>query len=54
MSVDHCPSSGQLVIDGNDSSITLDFNADGSVDVSGSVTDHYISCDDLDTGICII
>ncbi len=49
---DSCPSSGQIVIGGNTSSLTINFNADGSVDVSGSVTKHYESCDDLDSGAC--
>jgi len=47
-----CPTSGQIVIGGNASSITIDFNADGSVNVSGVVTDHYVSCEDIDAGIC--
>jgi len=51
---DNCPSSGQIVIGGNASSLTINFNADGSVDVSGSVSDHYDSCEDLDTGVCSI
>jgi hypothetical protein len=49
---DDCPSAGQIVIGGNASSLTIDFNVDGSVDVSGSVSDHYNSCNDLDTGVC--
>jgi len=49
---DDCPSAGQIVISGNASSLTVTFNADGSVDVSGAVTDHYDSCNDLDTGAC--
>ncbi len=42
--IDPCPTAGQIVINGNASSITIDFNPDGSVDVSGSVTDYYSSC----------
>jgi hypothetical protein len=49
---DDCPSAGQIVISGNASSLTVTFNADGSVDVSGAVTNHYDSCNDLDTGAC--
>ena len=50
--IDPCPTAGQIIIDGNDSSITIDFNSDGSVDVSGSVTDSYTSCEDVPTGSC--
>lgn len=42
--VDPCPTAGKIVINGNASGITVDFNADGSVNVSGSVTDYYSSC----------
>ena len=49
---DPCPTAGQIIIDGNDSSITIAFNSDGSVDVSGSVTDSYTSCEDVPTGSC--
>lgn len=51
---ENCPSSGQVVVEGGSSSITIDFNADGSLDVSGSVSEHYDSCDALDSGICAI
>lgn len=50
--IDPCPTAGQIVIGGNASSITIDFNSDGSVDVSGSVTDSYASCADLPAGSC--
>ena len=49
---DDCPSAGQIVISGNASGLTVTFNANGSVDVSGTVTNHYDSCNDLDTGAC--
>lgn len=49
---DLCPSIGQLIITGNASSLTVDFNSDGSVDVSGSASDHYNSCEDIDTEVC--
>jgi len=47
-----CPTAGKVVIGGNASSITVDFNADGSVDVSGSVNDHYSSCSSLPGDTC--
>ena len=50
--IDPCPTAGQIIIGGNDSSITIDFNSNGSVDVSGSVTDSYASCDDIPVGSC--
>ena len=45
-----CPTVGGVkVLGGNDTSLTMNFNADGSVDVSinGGSTEHYDSCDDL-------
>ena len=50
--IDPCPTSGQIIIGGNASSITIDFNSDGSIDVSGSVTDSYASCRDIPVGTC--
>lgn len=50
--IDPCPTAGQIIIGGNASSITIDFNSDGSVDVSGSVTDSYASCGDIPAGSC--
>lgn len=50
--IDPCPTAGQIVIGGNASSITIDFNSDGSVDISGSVTDSYASCGDIPVGSC--
>ena len=50
--IDPCPTTGQIIIGGNASSITIDFNSDGRVDVSGSVTDSYASCGDIPTGTC--
>jgi len=52
--LDSCPSAGQVVIEGSSSSLTVDFNADGSVDVSGSASDHYDNCTQLDTIVCAI
>lgn len=49
-----CPTAGQIVIGGNASSITVDFNTDGSVNVSGSVTDYYYSCSSLPGDTCSI
>lgn len=51
---DTCPSAGQVMIDGGSSSLTVDFNADGSVDVSGSVSEHYDNCTALDTDVCTL
>ena len=45
-----CPIAGEIkVLGGNDSSLTMNFNADKSVDVSinGGSKEHYNSCDDL-------
>jgi len=43
-----CPTAGQIVISGNASSITIDFNPYGmggvNVTVSGSATEYYDSC----------
>ena len=50
--IDPCPTAGQIVIGGNASSITIDFNTDGSVNVSGSVTDYYSSCLSLPGDTC--
>jgi hypothetical protein len=50
--IDPCPTTGQIVIGGNASSITIDFNSDGSVNVSGSVTDYYPSCESLPVDSC--
>jgi hypothetical protein len=50
----YCPTAGQVVINGNASSITVDFNADGSVDLSGSVNDHYNSCSSIPGDTCSI
>lgn len=50
--IDPCPTAGQIVIGGNASSITIDFNSDGSVNVSGSVTDYYSSCLSLPGDTC--
>ena len=50
--IDPCPTAGQIVIGGNASSITIDFNLDGSVDVSGSVTENYASCLDVPGDSC--
>jgi hypothetical protein len=47
-----CPTAGQIVISGNASELTVDFNTDGSIDVSGSATEHYDSCYSLPTGAC--
>ncbi len=52
--VDPCPTAGKIVINGNASGITVDFNADGSVNVSGSVTDYYGSCLSLPGDTCSI
>jgi len=52
--VDPCPTAGKIVINGNASSITVDFNFDGSVNVSGSVTDYYGSCLSLPGDTCSI
>ena len=52
--VDPCPTAGQIVIGGNASSITVDFNSDGSVNVSGSVTDYYDSCLAVPEGTCVL
>ena len=49
-----CPTAGKIVVNGNASGITVDFNADGSVNVSGSVTDYYSSCLSLPDGTCSI
>lgn len=51
---DSCPSAGQIIIEGGSSSLTVDFNADGSVDISGSVSTHYDNCTALDTDVCTL
>lgn len=51
---DDCPSAGQVVIGGGSSSLTVDFNPDSSVDVSGSVSAHYDNCSALDTNVCTL
>lgn len=52
--VDPCPTAGKIVINGNASGITVDFNSDGSVNVSGSVNDYYSSCLSLPGDTCSI
>ena len=49
---DPCPNAGQIVISGNSSSLTVDFNSDGSVDLSGAVTEHYSSCTNVPDSTC--
>lgn len=51
---DSCPSAGQIVIEGGSSSLTVNFNADGSIDVSGSVSAHYDNCTALDADVCTL
>ena len=48
----YCPTSGQILIGGNGSSLTVTFNNDGSVDVTGAVTAHYDDCNALDGTAC--
>ncbi len=46
-----CPSQGEIVIKGQGgSSVTINFNEDGSVDFSGSVTEHFDNCGDVSPG----
>lgn len=47
-----CPTAGQIVIGGNASSLTVDFNSDGSVDLTGAVTKHYSNCSSIPVGTC--
>jgi len=50
----NCPTSGEISIGGNNSSMTVTFNPNSSVDVSinGNAPQTYDSCENLDTGIC--
>ena len=49
---DYCPSSGQMIIDGNGSEISITFNSDGSVTLGGAVSETLPSCDSMDTNVC--
>lgn len=50
---DTCPTQGQIRIDGNGSDITVTYNNDGSVDVSGAIEAHYNSCTDISGGCAL-
>ncbi len=51
---DSCPTAGKITVGGNGSSLTIDFNANQSADVSinGGTPQHYSSCSELDVGTC--